>query len=135
MVDFAVETIGDSPGDIESRLTEVNLQASNRANQALMDTARDVKDELEKTSPHDTGEYESSWYVYPAKEDEVWILNEADHAPYVMLPNSRMVGSEQADLPTSGVLHNVEGVARGESNTLSSAIQQAIQDLMEEFSV
>jgi hypothetical protein len=135
MVDFTVEQIGDSPGDIESRLSQVNLEASNRTNQALMETARDVKDKLEETSPHDTGEYENSWYIYPVENEVVWILNEADHAPFVMLPNSRMVGSEKADLPTSGVLHNAEGVARGESNSLSSAIQQAIQDLLEEFSV
>lgn len=133
MVDFSVETIGDSPGDIENRLSMVNLEASNRTNQALMQTAREVKDDLEETSPHDTGEYENSWYIYPAKNDEVWILNSADHAKYVMLPNSRMVGSDKADLPTSGVLHNAEGVAKGKSSTLSINIQEAIQELIEEF--
>lgn len=135
MVDFQVEQIGDSPGDIENRLTEINLQASNRTNQELMETARKVKEDLEDTSPHDTGEYENSWYVYSAKSDEVWILNEADHAPFVMLPNSKMVGSEEADLPTTGVLHNVKGVARGHSSSLSSNIQQAMQDLIEEFGI
>jgi hypothetical protein len=129
MADFNVEVIGDSPGDIEDRLTKVNLEASNRTNQALMETAREVKDDLEDTSPHDTGEYENSWYIYPAKNDEVWILNEADHAQFVMLPNSKMVGSEKADLPTSGVLHNAEGVAKGHSSKLSARIQSVLEDL------
>lgn len=135
MADFSVETIGDSPGDIESRLSQINLEASNRTNQALMETAREVKEDLEDTSPYDTGEYENSWYIYPAKNEEVWILNEADHAPFVMLPNSKMVGSDKADLPTSGVLHNAEGVARGNSSSLSTNIQQAMEDLIEEFGV
>lgn len=135
MTDFSVETIGDTPGDIENRLTKVNLQASNRTNQELMEVARDVKDDLEETSPHDTGEYENSWYIYPAENNVVWILNEADHAPFVMLPNSKMVGSDKADLPTSGVLHNAKGVARGHSDSLSTSISQAIQELFEEFGV
>jgi hypothetical protein len=134
-MDFSVEYVGQSPQDMSERLTDVNTNASNRTKQALMETAREVKKDLEKTSPVDTGEYRDSWYVYPAKSEEVWILNEADHAEYVMLPNSQMVGSTKADLPAQGLLHNVKGVARKHSDEYRGNFIEQLQDMFSAFSV
>lgn len=129
-----VEIIGDSPGDIEERLAEVNLQARRRTNQALKEQAEETKTKLERTSPVDTGEYKSSWYIWSAKEDEVWILNEADHAKYVMLPNSKFIGLAKADLPASGVLHNVKGIARAENQSLRENLSDQIADMLKAVS-
>lgn len=133
MADFDVEMIGDTPGDIENRLAELGTSAGEQANDALADAAERVKDDLEKTSPVDTGEYKDSWYIFEAAEDEVWVLNEADHAKYVMLPNSVMVGSSEADLPSTGVLHNVKGVAKGHQAQVRQEIIQRLRQLFQQF--
>jgi hypothetical protein len=133
MSDFSVEYVGDSPNDIEERLQSLATQGQTRANRALVETAEDVQDDLEKTSPVDTGEYQSSWYMTQVAEDEVWILNEADHAQYVMLPNQNMVNSGKADLPASGILHDVKGVARRHQKSLNLDLSEQIQRLIKSF--
>lgn len=131
MADFDVEYVGDTPGDIQNRLAKTATTGRRRVNNALRDTAEEVKNDLEASSPEDTGEYKSSWYIFPVKEDEVWILNEADHAKFVMLPNSKMVNASGADLPASGVLHNVKGRAKKHSESYK---QNMIEELKEFFS-
>jgi hypothetical protein len=133
MSDFSVEYVGDSPNDIEERLQSLATQGQTRANRALVETAEDVQDDLERTSPVDTGEYQSSWYMTQVAEDEVWILNEADHAQYVMLPNQNMVNSGKADLPASGILHDVKGVARRHQKSLNLDLSEQIQRLIKSF--
>jgi hypothetical protein len=135
MVSFDVEHVGQSPQDMSERLGDINTDASNRTKQALMETAREVKKDLEKTSPVDTGEYRDSWYIYPAKSEEVWILNEADHAQYVMLPNPVMIGSSKADLPAQGILHNVKGIAKQHSDDYRGNFIDQLQEMFSNFSV
>jgi len=135
MTSFDVEYVGNSPGDIQERLTDINLEAKNRTNQALMETAREVKADLETSSPVDTGDYRQGWYIWPAKHDEVWILNEVDHAKYVMLPNSRMVGSTSADLPSQGVLHNVKGRAKEHDSGMRGNMAEQLKKLLSMFRV
>lgn len=135
MVDFDVEFVGDKPGEITRRLTDINLEARRRTNQALMETAREIKADLEDTSPVDTGEYRDSWYIFQVDFNEVWILNEADHAKYVILPNSKMVGSSNADLPAQGILHNVKGVAKNHQKGLRSNMAEQIKQLIQSFKV
>lgn len=134
MAEFDVEMVGDTPGDIEQRLSQLGASALERTNGALLDTANDVKEDLEDTSPVDTGEYKRSWYIFEAAEDEVWILNEADHAKYVMLPNAIMRGSDKADVPSQGLLHNVKGVARGHKQSLRGDIVRELRKLFQQFS-
>jgi len=134
-VDFDVEFVGDSPGDIEQRLADVNLEARNRTNRALMQTASEVKEDLEDTAPVDTGEYRDSWYIWSVSYNEVWILNEADHAKFVMLPNQKMMGSSKADLPSQGILHNVKGVARRKQKTLNLNMAQELKRMIKSFRV
>ena len=135
MADFEVEMIGDSPEDMQRRLAEVNLEAKNRTRQALMETAREVKEDLEDTSPVDTGRYKSSWYIWPVSHDEVWILNEVSHAKYVMLPNTVMIGSNKADLPSQGILHNVKGVARNHNDSLNLNMAEELKRMIKSFRV
>jgi len=135
MSEFDVEIIGDEPGEIEERLSALGTTAQSRTNDALLETAEDVKNDLEQSSPVDTGEYKGSWYIFQVDEGEVWILNEAEHAQFVMLPNSVMVGSSEADLPASGVLHNVKGVARNHKKSLNLDISDMLEELFSEFEV
>jgi hypothetical protein len=135
MADFAVEYVGNEPGDIQNRLAQLGTQGQTRANEALREAGKDVKDELENTSPVDTGEYKQSWYMMQVAEDEVWILNEADHAKYVMLPNQKMVNSGKADLPASGILHDVKGVARNHQKALNVDLSEQLRRLIKNFRV
>lgn len=135
MVDFEVSYIGDNPQDMRDTLSEINLAARRRTNQALLETAREVKSDLEETAPVDTGEYKKSWYIVQIDYNEVWILNEADHAKYVMMPNSKMIGSTAADLPSMGILHNVKGVARSHQSTLNSRMAEELKDMIESFRI
>lgn len=133
MAEFDVEMVGDTPNDIENRLARLGSQAGERTNEALRRTAEEVKADLEDTSPVDTGEYKRSWYIFEAAEDEVWILNEADHAKYVMLPNAIMRGSNKADVPSQGLLHNVKGVAKGHKSSLRGSLVQELRQLFQQF--
>jgi hypothetical protein len=135
MSNFDVEMVGDKPGDIEERLTVLGSQGQTRTNRALLESAQDVQKSLEKTSPVDTGEYQSSWYIFQAAEDEVWILNEAEHAKFVMLPNQLMVNSGKADLPASGILHDVKGIAREHQKTLHIGMADEIKRMIKSFRV
>lgn len=135
MANFDVQYIGNEPGEIENRLAELGTQGQTRTNSALLDSAQEVQKSLEKTSPVDTGEYQSSWYIFQAAEDEVWILNEAEHAQYVMLPNQRMVNSDKADLPASGVLHDVKGVAREHQKTLHTGMVDELKRMIKSFRI
>lgn len=128
-----VEIIGDSPNDIANRLDDVNLAARNRTNKVLMKKAREIKGDIQDTAPVDSGDYRDGWYIYPAKKNEVWILNSVEHTQFVMLPNSKFVGKSDADVPSQGILHNVKGVAKGHSGGLASDIQQAINNLVRSF--
>lgn len=135
MSDFDVEMVGDEPNDIAERLSRLGTQGQTRANRALVEAGNEIKDELENTSPVDSGEYQSSWYMMQVAEDEVWILNEADHAKYVMLPNQVMVNSPKADLPASGILHDVKGVAKNHQKTLNLSLAEQLQKLIKKFRV
>ena len=119
MSDFSVEYVGDTPGDIQKRLAESSSIVRQKTKRSLKKTAIEIQSDLEETSPVDTGEYQNSWYIFEVAYDEVWILNEADHAKYVMLPNTNMVNSTSADLPSQGILHNVKGVAKNHQKTLN----------------
>lgn len=135
MADFGVEFVGDKPGDIENRLAQLSTQGQTRANEALKEAGEKVKDDLENTSPVDTGEYKRSWYMMQVAEDEVWILNEADHAQYVILPNQKMVNSAKADLPASGILHDVKGVARRHQKSLNLDLSEQLRRMIKQFRV
>lgn len=135
MASFDVEMVGDTPGDIQNRLTQIDTSVRRRTNRALRKTAEEVKEDLEDTSPVDTGEYQNSWYIMPISYNEIWILNEADHAKYVMLPNVQMINASGADLPAQGILHNVKGRAKRHSDSYKGNMIQELQDMIQNFRV
>lgn len=135
MVEFEVEYIGDEPDEMMDRLSQIDVAVKRRTNEALMETAQEVKADLEESSPVDTGKYQRSWYIFQVDYNEVWILNETEHAKFVMLPNAKMVGSAEADLPAQGVLHNVKGVARKHSKGLSLNMADELAKMIERFKV
>ena len=135
MSEFDVEYVGDSPGDIQSRLTEIDTSVRRRTNNALRKTAEEVKEDLEDTSPVDTGEYQNSWYIMSVDYNEIWILNEADHAKFVMLPNTQMINATGADFPAQGILHGVKSRARQHSDSYRGNMIEELQDMIQNFRV
>ena len=132
---FDVEVVGDSPGDIQNRLTEIDTSVRRRTNNALRKTAEEVKEDLVESSPVDDGVYQRSWYIQPISYNEIWILNEADHAQYVMLPNTQMINATGADFPAQGILHGVKSRARQHSDSYRQNMVQELQDMIQNFRV
>ena len=135
MASFSVEYVGDTPGDIQNRLSNLDNATRRRTNAALRKTAEEVKQDLQDTSPVDTGEYQNSWYIMPIDYNEVWILNEADHAKYVMLPNRQMIGVANADFPAQGILHAVKSRAKQHSDSYRGNMVEELQDMIRNFKV
>lgn len=136
MVDTEVEFIGNSPEDIQKKLEKLGNGASESADEALRETAEEVKADIEKTAPHDTGRYENSWYISEVAEDEVWVLsssNDAPHNQYIMLPNQNFVGHPNSDLPRAGIYHNVEGVAKQHTSNFRRNFVSALTDLFSDI--
>ncbi len=135
MASFSVENVGDSPQDIQNRLSNLDDAVRRRTNEALRKTAEEIKEDLEDTSPVDTGEYQESWYIQPIANDEIWILNSADHAKFVMLPNRQMIGVASADFPSQGILHAVKSRAKQHSDSYRGNMVEELQDMIRNFKV
>lgn len=73
------------------------------------DVAGELKDELVRTSPEDTGTYKGNWHIRE-ESDAVYIVNDTPYWPYLVLPNSKFQGSPSADDPGRGIIHNVRGI-------------------------
>lgn len=138
MSDFSVEFIGDTPEDMQKRLTALSHAVDEGTDEALLEAAEDVKEDIEDTAPVDTGDYQGSWYIQEIDEDEVWVLsdsNEAPHNKYLMLPNSNFVGSGGADVPSLGIYHNVEGIAKQHQSSLRLSLSNMLDNLFRSFKV
>jgi len=133
MSDFGVEIIGDDPEDLANRLDSSTAGVKSEVNDALIETAEEIKEEIEDTAPVDTGAYKNSWYIEPIAEDQVWILSssdEADYNKYLMLPNQNFVGSANADVPSQGIYHNVEGIGKKHRKKLASGVANKIDSFL-----
>ncbi len=135
MASFNVEYVGDSPSDIQNRLSALGNAVGQRTNAALMETAQEVKEDLQDTSPVDTGEYQESWYIQPVSNNEVWVLNGADHAKFVMLPNRQMIGVANADFPSQGILHAVKSRAKQHSDSYRGNMVEQLKDMVQNFKI
>jgi len=87
--------------------------------------ARDLLDEFVQTSPVDTGEYRSSWSMERRNKYVVLLKNDADHAPYLVYPNSQMVGARGAN--SRGILHNVRGMTFEKKSEFRDAIEAGVE--------
>lgn len=138
MADFGVEFVGNDPDAMARKLKATATSGRRRTNNALRQTAEDIKKDIEDTAPVDSGAYKSSWYVQPISEEEVWVLSASDEAPhnqYLMLPNENFVGSSRADRPASGVYHDVVAVAQNHQKNFRGNLAQQIQNLIDSLRV
>lgn len=125
MIDFSIEVSGDDA--IKEGIDEFVEKSKGTANDALREMAEDIKDEIEATAPVDTGEYKESWSIVEVSENHVVIVNEADHAKYLVFPNSKMQGVSSADDPARGILHNVRGIVRNNINEHRASFVQRLK--------
>lgn len=126
MVDFDFEIHGEE--GIKDDMTKFVNETKGVANEALVEFAKECKDEIESTAPVDTGEYRDSWYIIQAKENLVYLVNNAEHGKYVVFPNSAMVGSPSADLPSQGILHNVRGIIHEKKSEYEASFIQKLRN-------
>lgn len=108
MVDFDFSIHGME--SLDGSFAKMKAQAPGKANEELVEVAEELKDEIQKTAPYDTGEYHDSWSIEEISEDTVFLVNDADHAPHVVFPNPVMQGVSTADDPAAGILHNVRRI-------------------------
>lgn len=110
MIEFDMEVSGEDA--VKEGLDEFAESTRGTANDALVEMGEDIKDEIESTAPVDTGEYQESWKLIEVKENMIVLVNTADHAKYVVFPNTKMKGVASADDPARGILHNVRGIVK-----------------------
>lgn len=108
--------------ELASKATEGN------ANDAVVELAEEIKEEFEDTAPVDTGEYRDSWFLVEAEENLVYLVNSADHAKYIVFPNSRFVGHPGADAPGRGIYHNIRGIAHSKKSEWQQTLIGRILD-------
>jgi len=133
MTDFQVEQIGNDPDEMANKLSSLASGVGDSTNEALLESAREIKAEIEEEAPHDTGAFENSWYIEEVAEDEVWILSDSDAAPhnqYIMLPNSRFQGHPNADNPATGVYFDAQAIAKANSNAVRGKTGGFLRDLI-----
>ena len=133
MVDFDVETIGNDPDEIAGKLAALGAGVGESTNEALLQTAEDIKGQIEDEAPVDTGAFENSWYILEVAEDEVWILSDSDTAPhnkFIMLPNSRFQGHPNADNPATGVYFDAEAIAKSNRSSVNTEMNGFLWNLI-----
>lgn len=124
MAEFGVEMHGSD--DIDSALKHKAETAIGGTNDELRDLAEDILDEIEATAPVDTGEYKSSWRIEEISEGEVWLVNDAEHAPYLVFPNSwfREIGVGNS----VGILHNVKAIVYSYRTDIIGRLKHAFRE-------
>lgn len=126
---YDVEFIGDSPEDMAQKLSILGSGAKSSVDDGLLKAAKEIKSEIEDEAPVDTGDFESSWYIEPVAEGEVWILSSSRKAPhnqYIMLPNTKFQGHPNADNPATGVYFDVVAIAQGHRKGIFSSVENAV---------
>ena len=84
-------------------------KAVEKAVEQVQQNYRDeVKETLEETSPVRTGKYKGNWRT-DQEGETYYVWNPTEYAKYLVWPNQRMVGSDKADKPGAGIIHNVRG--------------------------
>lgn len=87
---------------------------------------------IQMTAPVDSGEYRDDWRIETDKgaDDEIHIVNSTDHGPFLVFPNTRMIGSTRADDPARGIIHNVRGIVFSEQKNFRESIIQKLKQLV-----
>lgn len=125
MVDIAVDYTGVNRTD--EQLQAMSEASKGQAHDAVRELGEEIKAEFENTAPVDSGEYRDSWYLVEGGEEVVYIINNADHAKYVVFPNKAMLGVTTADDPARGILHNVRGRAQSKASEWENSLFEKIR--------
>lgn len=96
------------------------------------DTAEAILEEVERTSPVDTGRYKSNWDMVE-KDDTVYIVNDTPYAKYLVFPNQHMVGSSKADVPSAGIQHNVRGIVKKHQKSYKEKVTTKVKGVLTSF--
>lgn len=120
MVEFDVGISGAS--NTQEQLKMASEAASGNANEALVEFCEEVKEEFEDTAPVDTGHYRDSWFLIEADDNLVYIVNSANHAKYLVFPNSRFRGHPGADAPGLGIYHNIRGILHSKQSEWEASL-------------
>lgn len=107
-----------------SELAAAVSSAEDDVDEAEADFAEDLLRQFIRTSPVDSGYYRSQWELKKPTDRVVKLVNSADYAPYLVYPNSRMVGAEGAN--SRGILHNVRGMAFKRKTEFRTRIAKAL---------
>lgn len=98
-----------------------------------MEEAEELLDKIKETAPVETGEYKNDWHIEKRPEDprgDIFIVNTTEHGPYLVYPNSKMVGSEKADVPSQGIMHNVRGIVARHRKGYKDRVAEFIKDAL-----
>lgn len=126
MVDISIDTSDVSR--TQEQFQEASEATKGVANDALREFGEEVKEEFEATAPVDTGEYRDSWFIVEARDDLIYIVNSADHAKYLVFPNSRFKGHEGADAPARGIYHNIRGIVHSKRSEWEAGLLGKIRN-------
>lgn len=122
---FEVENMKET----QSKMAAVTSRITQAVKGGQEDEAEELFDEIVKTSPVDTGDYQDAWEM-EEQGDTILLINDEDHAQYLVFPNQRQVGSAKADDPARGIQHNVRGIIKKHEGTFRSKIASRIKSVL-----
>lgn len=126
MANFGMKVTGAAA--LMESLDEIKDQSTGVANEALVEFAEEVKEEIETTAPVDTGEYRDSWRIEEVRENEVWLVSDAEHGKYIVFPNANFVGHPNADDPGRGIYHNIRGIIKKKRSEFEATVAAKMGD-------
>lgn len=121
----------DTDGFGMEKLQQINDNVIASTQEGNRVYAERLKKKIEETSPVDTGRYKADWRI---EEDEsenmIYIVNSVPYAKHLVFPNSNFVGSDKADKPGEGILHNVRGIVHSNKMKFTDTILGAIRGVL-----
>lgn len=117
---------------VRAKMRAATAAITGAAEDGQKDTAEEILDEVIDTSPVRTGRYKSNWDLVEAG-DTVYIYNDTPYGKYLVFPNSHMVGSPKADVPSRGIIHNVRGIIQKHKSTYKNNMTKRIRGVLESF--
>lgn len=129
MFDAEVSGFDETQGSLDSA-TDTIVASTKEGTRAY---AEFLLKRIQETAPVETGEYKNDWRIEQRmiEGDKVTVIvNTTDHGPYLVFPNQTMVGSESADDPARGIIHNVRGIVKDAENDYEDSMIDILKDLL-----
>lgn len=128
MSEITVEV--ENGAEVRRDLARVDRKLSYKVQrEGINEFARELKEEIEKTAPVDTGRYKDSWEM-EQKDDGVIIYNTTEYGKYLVFPNQQMRGVPSADDPGRGILHNVRGIVFKNRDTFRDKLKKKVKNFL-----